>query len=543
MGNISLIHIHSTTGLAAVWTLGRTVVLLCLLLYAAHSGKAQTSAHDMQEPTLEEIYQQARKHKNKDPQKSKDYALRALRGGRKTGDSAYIGKVLNVLGAVEMSLGHQEKALVYLEEALGKGKGKDRAVTLTTIGTLYYNRCQFRKAKVYYEKALHVFRTLGNPNAIASCWSNIGLAYKGMYAYEKAVENYLKALSIKESLSMGQQGKVGGTDKIMNNIGEVYLLMGDDSTALEYFNKSLVLQERIGLEKNLVYTYTFIGSVYEHRGELHRALDRYKKALDISRALPFAEGQAFAATNLGITYGKLGDWQQAEQYQEEALHWNTQLSDPQSSARNWLSLAEIAYAKGRYRKALENIATAASLVGSEGTHHLHVDMYRLQADIAEHLGQYRQAYAYSKMEKALSDSLAKANNTQRIFQLRNNYASEKIALLEKDRELKVMQISKAKLFNNAAIAVAFLLVLVIFMLLRSHRRKMRNNLIIKAKNEEINRQKIKDLVWEQQIKSIQANIEGQESEKKRIAKELHDGLGATLSTIKLNLQRREGAIA
>ena len=71
------------------------------------------------------------------------------------------------------------------------------------------------------------------------------------------------------------------------------------------------------------------------------------------------------------------------------------------------------------------------------------------------------------------------------------------------------------------------------------RNKQKTSIIIE-KNEEINRQRISELFKEYEIKAIRANINGQENERKRIAEELHDGIGGTLSSIKLSLANSLG---
>jgi len=57
--------------------------------------------------------------------------------------------------------------------------------------------------------------------------------------------------------------------------------------------------------------------------------------------------------------------------------------------------------------------------------------------------------------------------------------------------------------------------------------------IILAQKEQINEQKIKELNNNLQIQSMQSMMKGQELERERVAKDLHDSLGGLLSTIKL----------
>ena len=78
-----------------------------------------------------------------------------------------------------------------------------------------------------------------------------------------------------------------------------------------------------------------------------------------------------------------------------------------------------------------------------------------------------------------------------------------------------------------AVAVSLLLGVVTLSFLYLQRKK------IAKKNEFIAGQKIESLLDEQEIKTYNAMLEGQEEERMRIATDLHDRLGSMLSTIKL----------
>jgi len=55
-------------------------------------------------------------------------------------------------------------------------------------------------------------------------------------------------------------------------------------------------------------------------------------------------------------------------------------------------------------------------------------------------------------------------------------------------------------------------------------------------NQKIQNEKIKSLKQEQKLLAIDYLVKGQEEERKRIARDLHDGLGGLLTTVKLHIQ-------
>jgi signal transduction histidine kinase len=88
------------------------------------------------------------------------------------------------------------------------------------------------------------------------------------------------------------------------------------------------------------------------------------------------------------------------------------------------------------------------------------------------------------------------------------------------------------------IIILFLIISLIFIQRYfSLRQKAAQELI--KKNAEISQQKIVDLVKEQEVKSINSFMSGQEKERNRIAAELHDRLGSLLSAVKLHFSSIE----
>jgi signal transduction histidine kinase len=66
--------------------------------------------------------------------------------------------------------------------------------------------------------------------------------------------------------------------------------------------------------------------------------------------------------------------------------------------------------------------------------------------------------------------------------------------------------------------------------------------IIFRKNKKISEQKINDIRQKEELSLTKAILEGEERERERIARDLHDGLGGMLAGVKLIFQRGLPAI-
>lgn len=126
-----------------------------------------------------------------------------------------------------------------------------------------------------------------------------------------------------------------------------------------------------------------------------------------------------------------------------------------------------------------------------------------------------------------------------LLDMSEKYNSASFALeAEKQKNLKLEQV---RIKNIVLITgLALLIIISIWLYVVDQRRK--NIKALAEKNNEINKQKIDELLQQQEIASLQGVLEGQETERKRVAIDLHDRLGGILSMVKLHFSSVEEKI-
>ena len=141
--------------------------------------------------------------------------------------------------------------------------------------------------------------------------------------------------------------------------------------------------------------------------------------------------------------------------------------------------------------------------------------------VYENLGQYREALGYSKKYINLFDSISTHLNTQNSIYLAEEFESQvkDSRLREKDLML-AKQENKLLFYLGVLIILAFSIVGLVFF----YRQKRR------LRQEEINQLKSK-----QKLIRLSAIVEGEEKEKVRLARELHDDVSGDLAAAKFNL--------
>ncbi|MEO7081093.1 MAG: sensor histidine kinase, partial [Flavobacteriales bacterium] len=168
---------------------------------------------------------------------------------------------------------------------------------------------------------------------------------------------------------------------------------------------------------------------------------------------------------------------------------------------------------------------------------------RKAAEFLFAMGRDREAYEMLVESAALSDTLARRKFGKEIAtaQIRFDTATKDRQITEQEQALKLglEEHRRRSLQRNIAIGGALALVVLSMLLWRAlqSRRKLAKQ------EEELHEKRVDELMHEHEIDAIDRMLEGQEKERDRVAKDLHDQLGSMLSAIKHQLGAVESEVA
>jgi signal transduction histidine kinase len=143
--------------------------------------------------------------------------------------------------------------------------------------------------------------------------------------------------------------------------------------------------------------------------------------------------------------------------------------------------------------------------------------------------QYDSAFYFQDVFHLLQDSLLNLDARRHMDSLRIRYETT-----EKEKQIIAQSLeiqTKTHQRNLLFIGTLLLLLMGSFIVFYFWNRN-RLNKQLAAQTVEISEQQIAKLEQEKQLMAMHAMIEGQEAERTRIARDLHDGLGALLSNVK-----------
>jgi len=158
--------------------------------------------------------------------------------------------------------------------------------------------------------------------------------------------------------------------------------------------------------------------------------------------------------------------------------------------------------------------------------HLYSEWYAQQ-------GSYKKAYEYQQQYKILSDSINSEDSREKISMMEVRFRIEnkeqEITKLKAQEQLSQLSIRQKKTLNYILISGAAALLIISLLAYRNYKHKQR-----------LQQQRIAELETEKKLTATEAVLKGEEQERSRLAKDLHDGLGGMLSGIKYSLNTMKG---
>jgi len=141
----------------------------------------------------------------------------------------------------------------------------------------------------------------------------------------------------------------------------------------------------------------------------------------------------------------------------------------------------------------------------------------------------------NRLLNIVSDSLFKAETSKRVAEVEAQYQNEKkqteIVQLQKDKQIQSLTIRQKSTLNYFLIGSLAAFLVAAFLGYRNFRHRQQ----LTKQQGELQQQRISELEKDRQLIAVDAMLQGQEEERSRLAKDLHDGLGGLLSGVKFSL--------
>ena len=179
---------------------------------------------------------------------------------------------------------------------------------------------------------------IGDRAGESSCYINLGIAYRSLGDYGKAIEYHDKSLEITKDI-----GDRAGESSCYINLGAAHHSLGDYRKTIEYHDKSLEIKKDIGDRAGELSCYTNLGNAYHSLGDYGKAIEYHEKSLEIAKEIGDRAGESRCYANLGIAYNILGDFRKAIEYHEKSLEIAKETGDIDLERLGNLNLCRVYY--------------------------------------------------------------------------------------------------------------------------------------------------------------------------------------------------------
>lgn len=440
-------------------------------------------------------------------------------------------ELLNDL-CLKMVYSNPDSALIFGNMALsiGKSAGNDTITgkAFNRIGIVYDVKNLWDSALMFYDSALTYAVGVNDSITIASAYNNTGLVYWNQAQYDKAIENFISSLKLFEKL-----GKRRGVANTYNNIGLILMEQNRDSAAFYYQFKGLKIREELADEDGMNDSRLNIALLFYSTGQYDSSSVYYRKVIPfyLRTNNHYALGTAFHG--LAQVFEARKEWDSSLYYFSKAIDNHLKVQNNYKAASSLLNKSFVYEHMGDNANELNELLKAYDLIKNENSPRVKSKILFQLADLYHKTGEYKKSAELFLEFKVLRDSLYNLDRDEKIEQIKVQYETEKRekALLEQKAnnerlgKEKAMAEVRVNNRNSWIISISAASLIIIFFLLFLFQRNRRK----------VQAEKDAAIIRERES-GMKAIFDAQEEERKRIAKDLHDGIGQQISAIKLIFQ-------
>lgn len=428
-------------------------------------------------------------------------------------------------------------------------------VNLFKIANRYYNMNDWKDYYLTSKLILERSENSLDTTHIAKAYTYLGDYYLATAVPDSAFYCYFKAEKLYQHL--GDNYNLAKTQINKANL---------QFTENEYFNSEIAVFKALRNIKNtkaddLLYeAYNLLGILYNEREEYDKALEFHNKALNSLNETSQPEDFQFKATslnNMGFVYLNLKNYQQAKNYFEEGLSQKNLFENKPSLYA--MLLDNLAYAKfklndntelpNQFYKALK-IRDSLHITSGIIINKTHLsEFYASKKDTLRAIQYAKQALNLSRRTKRLR-SILESLKQMAIVDPKNNAAytkeyiqinetlqkaerkmGEKFSRIEfETNEIKIENTYLEDQNKKLLVIFGFFMLLAVLLYTIKIQKIKQQELLFKQQQQQANAE-IYDLLINQQNTIEINNIK----EKKRVARELHDGVLGRMFGVRINL--------
>ena len=460
------------------------VVSLCMLPLSSTAQKLT----EEQERHVQSLLDSSEHLKLKDPPRSLSFALQALDWLPEEGYEK-MRTFANLRAANSEKIGsNREAALAYANTAI--------EISTSILDSNLMMRSVFMKASilgfydeadsalVYFQKTIDYYKPGFDVFYAANAYTNIGGLFRNMGDIDKAENYFLKGYAISR---------------------------GDDYSWIFTLSRLISFYAAADNPKYIAYLDTFSMSDFARTGEKSTVAAHFWTFLNLGNATI----------------------QEKEKKLWELYDYLQQEGSPTHQVEFGIKLNDLLVEQKKYTESRQLLTELLLVATKADNGQMTASVNRALYENAKHLNQTADALGYLERFSVINDSLHIAERQKQIQEL-----NVKFEVTQKDHEIERQnfKLEQAKRNRNFLILIILMMTLIAVMSILYFRNRIRTARRLRAQEEIIHQRDKEKLQHEKAMVQLTASLETQEAERKRIARDLHDGIGSLMSGISAQIE-------
>lgn len=510
------------------------VMLICLAANGLHAQYERLSAADQQllnqlpddrqrVDTLVEWYYTGRYKTLEDPQR---LGLEVLQIARRSAYTAGEGNVLVVLGHMAKDEGRNPDAEGFYRESLLVREALEDwpgvANSYNNLGNALKDQSLYDSAALVFQRGLEAIKNLDKNQSKGVLYNGLGISQRYLSQYESALKSFNTSLylaTISGDVSTQIKARLNLVALLQDNL-EQY------SRAGKILTDSLSFLADLAPSKEQAIYYILRSNNYFYFENPDSALNYLNKAKTLEEWLTKGE-KAVLIKNEGRFFLAKGDHGKALDLFNQSLSVFDSIGDKREAAAVLFVMGNLHFESAEFNAAIPFYKKALDRFNHFSDPLLKSRVLYFISEAYEKSGQFQLATQFQNQYIAYNDSLSIHQKDGMNFQLQLGEEQNKVVMSK--LETTQVRMKTQQTYGIIGFIVMWMLLglAVMGIYLNRQKRKIAEQKALMAGQEAIEQIRIKE------IEANHVRLESEEATRNRIGKELHDGLGSLLSTVKL----------
>ncbi|WP_299114861.1 tetratricopeptide repeat protein [uncultured Winogradskyella sp.] len=355
------------------------------------------------------------------------------------------------------------------------------ARTKINYGVYLFNISKFEESIKVLEQLLIDFDELDNSYYKTVVLVNKGNALRELGYFEKALEDHIESLKIKEEINADKESIAIS----YWNIGNLQDDVGRTEDAIAYYKKSKTLFKELNSESDTIILNIMIAEDLSKIKKTQDAIPLYKDAVNFFKKHNAKQDLAKIYSYLGTSYIEYDSLDVSLDYFQKGLAINKEYSEEAYIGLDLRQIGKIYLEKNQPKKAIPYFTESLEISKKLNLKGEISKNYESLAKAKASVNNYKEAYTNLLEYKTISEEILNAENVERMNELEVKYKTEKKEkdLLLKENEIQLLEERKQKaesqrlFFIITALCILAFAIAVIYGL----KQKMKRNKIEREK--------------------------------------------------------------